>query len=163
MMYYWLQPLLIFGLLFSQTMVSPFAGEKPVLLMNATAHLGDGQQIDNAAVAFHNGQITMVADATRIRLDMSAFQVREAFGYHIYAAVVAEKEQLKASRNLFYVSLDSAGLVIDLKGKGLEEGEEATLIVTDHVLKKKSKASVLMTYVKGKQVTPQHTSPTPLK
>ena len=38
-----------------------------ILIMGATAHLGNGQSIPNSAIAFENGKLTLVADATTIR------------------------------------------------------------------------------------------------
>jgi hypothetical protein len=36
--------------------------------MNATAHLGNGQVIQNSAIGFKDGKTNPVADATKIRL-----------------------------------------------------------------------------------------------
>ena len=47
--------------------------QKPTLFMGATAHLGNGTKIENSAISMLNGKIEMVADATRIRIDPSAF------------------------------------------------------------------------------------------
>src|SRR5687767_11041585 len=46
---------------------------KNILLMNGTAHLGNGKVIENSAVAFKDGKITLVADATVIRIDKTAY------------------------------------------------------------------------------------------
>lgn len=62
--------------------------EKPIVLMNATAHLGNGQVIDNSVVAFENGKITLVGDATTVRLDMSRFEVINVAGKHVYPGLI---------------------------------------------------------------------------
>lgn len=63
---------------------------KATLILNATAHLGNGKTIENAAIGFKDGKLTLVADATVIRLDMSAYEnVIEAKGKHIYPGFIA--------------------------------------------------------------------------
>src|SRR5205814_356885 len=65
------------------------AQSEPIIIMNATAHLGNGQVIDNAAIAFENGKLTLVADARTIKLDMSKFKkVINAFGKHVYPGLI---------------------------------------------------------------------------
>ena len=71
--------LLIFALLlsaaplFSQRPVPAKAQTGSILITGATAHLGNGEVIANSAVSFENGKLTMVADATTIRLDRTKF------------------------------------------------------------------------------------------
>ncbi len=126
--------------------------EKPVLLLNGTAHIGNGQTIDNAAIAFKDGRLTMIADATRIRLDMSAFRVVKVFGQHIYAATLADRDSLATASHIRYaIPLDTASLVIDPLRIGMQEGKEATLIVTDKPLGK-SKPNLVMAFVEGRKV-----------
>lgn len=60
----------------------------PVILMNGVAHLGNGEVIENSAIAFDNGLITLVGDARLIRLDLSKFEVIDAAGQHIYPGVI---------------------------------------------------------------------------
>ena len=38
-----------------------------VLLMNGTAHLGNGQVIQNSLIAFNNGKLEMVSDAKGLK------------------------------------------------------------------------------------------------
>lgn len=147
------QLFIILVFLFFQSTVLYLPQEKPVLLMNATAHLGDGRKIDNAAVAFQDDRITLVGDATRIRLDMSAFQVKKVYGKHIYAAVLADKNNLSVKDSLYSIRLDAEELVVDLSRPALEEGKEATLVVTDQAISEKGKATVAMAFVKGKEAS----------
>lgn len=61
-----------------------------MLILNATAHLGNGQVIPNSAIAFDAGKITMVADATTIRIDRTKFaKIFDATGKHIYPGLIA--------------------------------------------------------------------------
>jgi hypothetical protein len=55
------------------------------LLLGATVHLGDGEVIENAALAVKDGFVTLLADGASEKLDMSKFQV-DKLGpqYHIY-------------------------------------------------------------------------------
>ena len=39
---------------------------KSVLILNATAHLGNGATIENSAIGFKDGKLTLVADASTI-------------------------------------------------------------------------------------------------
>lgn len=143
-------------LLWQSTAFLPVSEEKPVLLMNATAHLGSGQLIDNAAVAFENGKFTLIADATRIRLDMTAFEVIHLYGKHVYAATVAGKDSLRTDSSGYYISQGSLELVIDLSAHGLKERTEATFLVTDCPIKEGRGAEVLMAYVKGEKIMLQN-------
>lgn len=68
---------------------------KKILLMNGTAHLGDGKVIENSAIAFENGKFTIVSDATVIRLDVSKFDtVISVSGKHIYPGFIAPNSRL---------------------------------------------------------------------
>lgn len=63
---------------------------KATLILNATAHLGNGEVIENSAIGFKEGKLTLVADATTIRLDMSAYEnVIDAKGKHVYPGFIA--------------------------------------------------------------------------
>jgi len=61
-----------------------------VLLLNGTAHIGNGTVINNSAVAFENGKLTFVADATGIRIDRSKYaKIFDATGKHVYPGFIA--------------------------------------------------------------------------
>lgn len=64
------------------------AQAKPIVLMNGTAHIGNGEVIENSVVAFENGKITMVGDATTVRLDMTRFDVINIAGKHVYPGLI---------------------------------------------------------------------------
>ncbi|MFT6972654.1 MAG: hypothetical protein ACJAXX_003238 [Roseivirga sp.] len=55
------------------------------LLLGATVHLGNGEFIENAALAVKDGYVTLLADGASEKLDKSKFQI-DKLGpeYHIY-------------------------------------------------------------------------------
>ncbi len=66
-----------------------------VLILGATAHIGNGQVIPNSAIAFENGRLTLVADATTIRIDPSKYsRIFDAAGKHVYPGFVALDSRL---------------------------------------------------------------------
>jgi imidazolonepropionase-like amidohydrolase len=83
-------------LLFLSVCFGPLSGRASgdsttsVLIMNATAHLGDGRVIENAAIGFEKGKITLVADAKTIRLRKDAYvEVIDGAGKHVYPGLIA--------------------------------------------------------------------------
>ncbi|CAM4130332.1 amidohydrolase family protein [Flavobacterium weaverense] len=68
---------------------------KSVLILNATAHLGNGQIIENSAIGFVDGKINLVADARVIRLAKDAYDITiEAGGKHVYPGFIAPNSTL---------------------------------------------------------------------
>ena len=41
---------------------------KSVLILNGIAHIGNGEKIENSAIGFKDGKLTLVADARVIRI-----------------------------------------------------------------------------------------------
>jgi imidazolonepropionase-like amidohydrolase len=71
------------------------AQAEPVLILGAFAHLGNGTTIPNSAIAFEGGKLTLVADATTIRLDQSKYkQIYSAAGKHVYPGFVSTNTTL---------------------------------------------------------------------
>ena len=122
--------------------------EKPTLLLNVVAHVDQNTVIPNAAVALEGDSVMLVADARRIRLDMSYYHVIRAAGQHVYPAVVASMN----SDARYRIPLDSATTVLVPGGEAcpLQNGSEATLVVTDTKLAPGTK--VLRIFVAGKPV-----------
>ncbi|MFM7216919.1 MAG: amidohydrolase family protein [Bacteroidota bacterium] len=87
--------LLIALLLFSSAARSQNPAPVPaqtgsVLIMNVKAHLGNGKTIENAAIGFEGGKLTLVADATTIRLQQGAYkEIVDGGGRHAYPGLVA--------------------------------------------------------------------------
>ena len=68
---------------------------KSILIMNGIAHIGNGELIDNSAIGFENGKITMVADARVIRLAPDAYDtIIDASGMHVYPGFIASNSTL---------------------------------------------------------------------
>ncbi|MEM8522054.1 amidohydrolase family protein [Flavobacterium sp. PL12] len=68
---------------------------KSILILNATAHLGNGQIIENSAIGFVDGKINLVADASVIRLAKDAYDITiEAGGKHVYPGFIAPNSTL---------------------------------------------------------------------
>lgn len=63
---------------------------KSILLLNGKAHIGNGQVIENAAIGFKDGKITLLADATGIKLGANAFDtIINCIGKHFYPGFIA--------------------------------------------------------------------------
>ncbi len=64
--------------------------KKRILLTNGTAHIGNGQVIENSYLAFSEGKIDFVSDARLTKLDMSKFDTTiDVSGKHIYPGFIA--------------------------------------------------------------------------
>jgi imidazolonepropionase-like amidohydrolase len=62
---------------------------KKIMLLNGIAHLGNGKIIDNSAIAFENGKLTTVDDATRIKIDFSYYDtVIDIRNRHVYPGII---------------------------------------------------------------------------
>ncbi|MFA0963734.1 amidohydrolase family protein [Roseivirga sp. BDSF3-8] len=61
---------------------------KPILLLNGTAHIGNGEVIENSAIVFENGELTLIADARNIRLNPEDFETFSIEGKHVYPGIV---------------------------------------------------------------------------
>ncbi len=80
---------------YTQAPVPASAQNGAILVLNATAHIGNGTVVNNSAIAFDKGKITMVADATTIRIDRSQFaKIYDASGKHVYPGFIAADAQL---------------------------------------------------------------------
>jgi len=68
---------------------------KSILILNGTAHLGNGQVIENSAIGFKDGKLILVADATVIRLAKDAYdETIDASGKQIYPGFIAPNSTL---------------------------------------------------------------------
>lgn len=68
---------------------------KSILILNATAHLGNGKVIENSAIGFKDGKITLVADARLIKLANGAYDTTiQAAGKHIYPGFIMPNSTL---------------------------------------------------------------------
>jgi imidazolonepropionase-like amidohydrolase len=68
---------------------------KSVLISNGTAHLGNGKIIEKSVIGFKDGKITLVADATLIKVDLTSYDIKiDATGKHIYPGFIAPNSTL---------------------------------------------------------------------
>ncbi len=79
---------------FAQETPAP-AQSKSILILNAKAHLGTGKVIENSAIGFVDGKITVVADATINPPNSGEWdKVIDATGKEIYPGFIAPNTQL---------------------------------------------------------------------
>ena len=62
--------------------------QKPIAIMNVTAHLGNGQVIQNAIITFRDGKLENVVDATVVRMDLQPYEQINASGMHAYPGLI---------------------------------------------------------------------------
>ncbi len=80
---------------FGQNPTPAPAQKQAILVLGATAHLGNGQVIQNSAIAFEAGKLTLVADATTIRIDRTKYgKIYDATGKHVYPGFIAPDTRL---------------------------------------------------------------------
>ena len=60
---------------FAQNPAPALQQKESILIMNGTAHLGNGQIILNSAIGMKDGKISIVADATRVKFDKDAYKI----------------------------------------------------------------------------------------
>lgn len=86
---------------------------KSILILNGTAHLGNGQVIQNAAIGIRNGKIDLIADATTIKLAAGAYDTTiSAVGKQIYPGFIA------ANTSLGLVETESVRATLDGRETG---------------------------------------------
>ena len=69
--------------------------QKSILVMNGIAHVGNGKRIDNSVVAFRDGKLELVVDATTIRMDLTKYDtIIYAAGMHVYPGFIAANTTL---------------------------------------------------------------------
>ena len=66
---------------------------EPIVIWGATAHLGNGQVIENSVISFENGKITFVSDANVRRTFPNHKEIR-ADGKHVYPGFIAPNTTL---------------------------------------------------------------------
>ncbi|MEL6132946.1 MAG: hypothetical protein AAFR59_06235 [Bacteroidota bacterium] len=59
-----------------------------LFLTGATVHVGNGDVIQNAAVAFADGKLTYVGPASAAKLDMNTYQTVDISGKHVYPGFI---------------------------------------------------------------------------
>ncbi|RAJ25302.1 imidazolonepropionase-like amidohydrolase [Gelidibacter algens] len=65
---------------------------KPIAITGATAHLGNGEVIENSLIVFKDGKLTTVSSNTQI--DLSGMEVIKADGKHVYPGFIVPSSTL---------------------------------------------------------------------
>lgn len=78
-------------LLLAQRPAPAPAQAQPILITGATAHIGNGQVIENAYIAFANGKLTSVSASP---VNTAGYRVIDAKGKHVYPGFIAPNTQL---------------------------------------------------------------------
>jgi imidazolonepropionase-like amidohydrolase len=79
---------------FAQVPTPATPQQKPVLITGASIHTGNGQTINNGAVAFENGKLTYVGAASGAPSDQSKYEVINAIGKHVYPGFIITNSRL---------------------------------------------------------------------
>lgn len=96
-----MKKIFLFALILSFT-TNLMAQKKPaakqtqsVLIMNGTAHLGNGKTIENSIIGFKDGKLQLVANANVVKIDMTSYDIKiDATGRHIYPGFIAPNSTL---------------------------------------------------------------------
>ena len=77
-------------------LISNFAfAQKSAIFMGATAHIGNGEKIKNSVISIKDGEIDLVADLSKIRIDPNAFDtIYKVYGKHIYPGFILTNTKL---------------------------------------------------------------------
>lgn len=92
---------------FSQQTPAP-KQSKTIVIANATAHIGNGDVIENSVVIFKDGKITAIGKASEVPFEMDKMEVINAKGKHVYPGFIVsngtlglvEVDAVKASDDL---------------------------------------------------------------
>jgi imidazolonepropionase-like amidohydrolase len=104
--------------LFSYTNAQQIPGNKQtksILILNGFAHLGNGKVIENSAIGFKDGKITLVADAKTAKLSTGAFDITiDATGKQVYPGFIAPNSTLGLVEVDAVKSSDDTGEIGDM-------------------------------------------------
>lgn len=67
---------------------------KPIAIVGATVHIGNGRVIENSFIAFEQGKLTLVADVNTIKSDPNKYDIIHASGKHIYPGFILPNSDL---------------------------------------------------------------------
>jgi imidazolonepropionase-like amidohydrolase len=85
--------LLTLGFSWAQSPVPGPAQSQPIAIIGATAHLGNGELIENALITFAEGKITSVGSANEPR-ELEGYQRIDASGKEVYPGLIAPNTSL---------------------------------------------------------------------
>lgn len=105
-------------------------GKEGVLLLGAITHLGNGEVIENSAIGIKDGYITLLADATIEKPNLSKFDV-EKLGPNIH--IYPFKKTELGNSGIVLVRNDDKHINIIIRDKEMERaiqiGSEAMLLI----------------------------------
>ena len=85
----------MFLLILNLCLLWNISAQKTTLIMGGVAHLGTGEKIENSLIVVRDGKFDLVADASVVRIDPSAFDtIIRAYGKHIYPAFISPNTTL---------------------------------------------------------------------
>ena len=61
---------------------------KRIMLYGATAHIGNGNVIENSLIILEEGKILTIEDASKIRIDISNAEYYDVIGKHVYPGFI---------------------------------------------------------------------------
>src|SRR5690606_23754206 len=68
---------------------------KTIAIMGATAHIGNGEVIENSLIIFKDGKLQNVVDATVVKINLSSdVEVINANGKHVYPGFIVPNSTL---------------------------------------------------------------------
>ncbi|MFT4833766.1 MAG: hypothetical protein ACJAVY_001448 [Marinoscillum sp.] len=70
------------------------AQSQPIAIANATAHLGNGEVIENSLITFDLGKITFVGEKTSASMDLAGYKMIDAKGKHVYPGLILPLSKL---------------------------------------------------------------------
>ena len=74
---------------FAQNPVPALPQKEAILIMNGTAHIGNGEVIQNSVIGIKNGKIAVIADATRTKINKAEYPVViNATGKQVYPGFI---------------------------------------------------------------------------
>ena len=100
---------------FAQTPQPAQPQNEAILLKGGTAHIGNGEVIENALIGFDNGRLTLVVDARRVRIDVAGYKVIDVSGQHIYPGFVLPDSQIGLREVTAIDAMDDQNEVGELK------------------------------------------------
>ncbi|MFD2914312.1 amidohydrolase family protein [Psychroserpens luteus] len=67
---------------------------KTIAIIGATAHIGNGDVIENSIIIFENGKLKTVTDMTLVKMDLAGMEVINANGKHVYPGFIVPNSTL---------------------------------------------------------------------
>ena len=85
-----------------------------ILLKGGIAHLGNGEVIENSLIGFEEGKLTLVADATKVKMDVAGYKIIDIAGQHVYPGFILPNTQLGLDEVSSVRSMHDENEVLDM-------------------------------------------------